>query len=234
MLIDLHEHSGGISTCCRADVITILDRAKAVGLDGIVLTNHYTNLYYDEASYSEWIERYIAEYEKAKAYGATIHCRVFLGAEISMCAIKESLHLLLYGVTPAFLRENPRLCELDQQTLYTLAHQNGLLLVQAHPYRSGNYLLDTDYLDGIELNCHPKHTTHSDTLPALAHEKGLLLTCGGDYHADVAYRPVCGAFLPDTIQDERALADYLQNAKELKLRVHETDGRSWHDLTYRR
>lgn len=234
MLIDLHEHSGGISTCCRVDVHTILDRTKEAGLNGIVLTNHYTNLYYDSASYGAWIERYIAEYEEAKDYGATIGCRVFLGTEISLCAVKESLHLLIYGVTPAFLRQHPRLCELGQKELYELVHQNGMILVQAHPFRPGNYLLNTDYLDGVELNCHPKHTTHSDALPALAHEKGLILTCGGDYHADVPYRPVCGVFLPDDIRNESELAHYLLTADELRLRVHETDERGWHDIEYRR
>ena len=41
MLIDLHAHTGGISKCCRIPADKVVQAAKDVGLDGIVLTNHY-------------------------------------------------------------------------------------------------------------------------------------------------------------------------------------------------
>ncbi len=41
MLLELHAHTSGISTCCRAPAPDIVAVAKDIGLDGIVLTNHY-------------------------------------------------------------------------------------------------------------------------------------------------------------------------------------------------
>ena len=55
MLIDLHAHSSGISRCCRYDYKTILDHAKEVGIDGIVLTNHYQAEYLDGKTAEEFI-----------------------------------------------------------------------------------------------------------------------------------------------------------------------------------
>lgn len=232
MLIDLHAHSAGISACCLADYMTVLDRTAAAGLDGIVLTNHYLTAYYRSASYEDWIEAYLAEYRAAKRYGEKIGLRVYLGAEISLSTVNDSLHLLLYGIDEDFLRKHSRLCERSQKELFALAEENNALLIQAHPLRPGCHLLDTAYLHGIELNCHPAHRTCSDSLPALAEKEGLLLTAGGDYHADVPYRPVCGVFLPDDTADSRALAAYLKGTAAITLRLHETDGRGWHDVCY--
>jgi histidinol phosphatase-like PHP family hydrolase len=41
MLIDMHAHSSGISTCCQIPYDKVIDTAKENGMDGIVLTNHY-------------------------------------------------------------------------------------------------------------------------------------------------------------------------------------------------
>ena len=38
MLVDLHTHSSGISKCCRIPIEQVVEEAKNVGIDGIVLT----------------------------------------------------------------------------------------------------------------------------------------------------------------------------------------------------
>lgn len=82
--------------------------------------------------------------------------------------------------------------------------------------------MNTDFLDGIEINCHPKYfNTFSSKIIKIAQKNKLSVTCGCDYHGDVPYRPKGGIFLPDTIQTDGDLAKYLKETKVFHLQIHE-------------
>ena len=74
---------------------------------------------------------------------------------------------------------------------------------------------------------------HLDEARAIAVAHGLLLTAGGDYHADTR-RPFCGMYLPDSITDTVALAEYVRKAKEVTLQVDEADGSFCEQVVYTR
>ena len=234
MLLDLHAHTKEISTCCRIPAAEVLKRAKEAGLDGIVLTNHYQKSYAPDGDYAAFAQRYIAAYKQAKALGDAMGLRVFFGIEVTM-ASNTYIHLLVYGVAPAFLEENPTLFDETPRFLYEKVHAAGGVLVQAHPFRFGEYLQDTLYLDGVEISCHPLYPTGTqrERLTEIAQKDGLLLTCGGDYHADT-YRPHCGVYLPDEIADGVALGTYLKEAKEIHLLVQEVDGSPAYEVSFPR
>ena len=105
MLIDLHAHSSGISRCCIIPYETVIRTAREVGIDGIVLTNHYQKSYVKDGDYSAFAKRYTEEFRLAKAYGDSIDFKVFFGVEVTMerCG---GAHVLLYGVTESFIEEN--------------------------------------------------------------------------------------------------------------------------------
>ena len=67
MLIDMHAHSSAISHCCRATVEEILEADRAVGIDGIVLTNHYLLEYVENGDAAAFARRYTDEYRHARA-----------------------------------------------------------------------------------------------------------------------------------------------------------------------
>lgn len=210
MLIDMHAHTSGISHCCKKDLFFILDSTKKVGLDGVVLTNHYTKRYLDNIEVEDFIEKYIEEYNACADYGRQIGCKVFFGIEVTM-EFDTRIHLLIYGVSFDFLRSNPYLFDMDLETLYTLVHENGGILIQAHPFRHGTTILNTDYLDGLEINCHPKYgSTYSNEILAVAKEKELIVTSGADYHADVPYRPYCGNYFLDNYTSVEELVAFLR------------------------
>jgi len=144
-------------------------------------------------------------------------------------------HLLVYGVNEDFPLLTPALYDLSQQQLYRLVHDNGGVLIQAHPLRKGeNVLMDPDYLDGVEVNCHPKYDcTHHEELAHLARERGWILTCGGDYHADT-HRVQCGMYLPETVTDGVALGVYLKNSTTVRLCVQEVGQQTAFRITYDR
>ena len=222
MIVDLHTHTRGISPCCKSPYNEIIDDSKAAGLDGIIIANHYQKSYpRDHAlTASEYVAAYEKEVALAMEYGKSVGCKVFYAIEITAERYKN-VHLLVYGVPFAFLYENPEVYDLELKELYTLVKAYGGVLIQAHPYRGGTTVLDVNYLDGVEINCHPHFgPTHRDRLIAIAEENDLHVTCGGDYHA-TSYRPLCGMYLPDDIADSRQLAAYILSSAEKTLLVHE-------------
>lgn len=220
-LFDLHCHSSGISLCSRISYDKVVDSAKEAGFKGIVLTNHYCEDYLQSISIDEWIEKYIQEYELAKTYGESVNMKVLFAVEVTMNFDKR-VHMLIYGITPELLRRHKPLYDKSLEELYEFCSKYDLTLIQAHPYRYGSTVLDTRYLDGIEINCHPKYgNTYSADIIEIATQKGLAVTCGCDFHGDVDYRPRGGMFVPDHISDGIALAKYLKETKEFTLQVHE-------------
>ena len=220
MLIDLHAHSSGISHCCRIPYDAVIRAAKEVGLDGIVLTNHYQKFYVTDGDFAAFARRYTEEFRLTKAYGDSVGMKVFFGAEVTMERYGGA-HLLLYGIPERFIEENPTLFDWTMEEMYNRVKAIGGTLVQAHPYRKVKNLLPTEYLDGVEVNCHPLYgKSDFADMVEIATENHLILTCGGDYHADT-YRPRCGMYLPDTLADSIELGRYLVEAPSLTLCVHE-------------
>lgn len=232
MLIDFHAHTSGISKCCRIPAPDVLKAAKEVGLDGIILTNHYHKPYLKgEMTPSDFARKYVDEYLYTKKLGDEMGMKVFLGIEVTMekCG---AAHLLVYGADTEFILEHPDMFDYTQKELYDLVKENGYALVQAHPFRGGKTLLDLSLLDGVEANCHPLYdATHTDRLYEVAKESGLMLTCGGDFHADT-YRPHCGVFIPDDTKNEMDIAEFIHTAESVKLRIHELREESWSDREF--
>jgi len=233
MLIDMHAHTRAISICCKLFAEDVIASAKQAGLDGMVLTNHYTKSYVKEDGPEGLAKRYIEEYHRAAALGAMQGFAVLFGIEVTMEQYPK-VHMLIYGVSEQFLLNNPELYELSQSELYALVKQAGGILVQAHPHRKADRLLDTSLMDGIEISCHPLYNgTCLNALSAIAKRDGLILTCGGDYHADT-YRPQCGAYIPDTVTDTASLANYLISTPSVTLLVQEVDGSAPFTYTFER
>ncbi len=220
MLIDLHAHSSAISPCCRIPFDQTIKQTLDHGMDGIVLTNHYQKSYIPDGHLDDFVESYIAEFYAAEQYGKVLGCKVYFGIEVTT-ELYPNVHMLIYGVEPEFLRKNPLIFNCTQKELFELVKANNGVLIQAHPFRNGTTVLNTDYMDGVEINCHPLYrNSYSKELLQIAQDQHLIVTCGGDFHADT-YRPKCGMFLPNHIKDHNDLRSYLQSPEEKKLCVHE-------------
>ncbi len=234
MLIDMHAHSRGISTCCKADAPRAVADAKGVGIDGLILCNHYHKPYLQKTGETpaQFAARYLAEYAYARECGKQADVKVFFGIEVTM-ERHDRVHMLVYGVEEDFVTRYPEMYEFTQRELYELVHANGGILVQAHPMRGGkNVLLDPNLMDGIEVNSHPKYdSTHVAELSAIAREHGILLTSGGDYHADT-HRARCGVYLPDDPADTRAIIAHLQGVPSYTVCCQEPAERESRDVVF--
>ncbi len=233
MLIDLHAHTKGVSHCCRIEAEDNIILAREVGFDGLAITNHYVSTYYDNSTYDEWIEKYIAEWELCRRLGEKHGLRIFCGVEVTM-DYDPRLHMLIYGTDAEFLRKYPHLGSRPLSELHGICREAGCPLIQAHPYRGGTTVQDVRYLDGVEVNCHPlyKNSFREDVI-AVAKQNGLALTSGCDYHKDT-YRATGGSLLPDSIVTDRDLADYILTSRRFSLRVHEPLDGEIYNVEYER
>ena len=217
---DMHCHTSGISKCCILNREEVLSAAAKVGYDGIVLTNHYTMEYLENRDYAAFAEDYITEYQKTKNAGREMGINVIFGVELTY-ELSPKIHILLYGATPDFIRQNKDLWLMDSHSLYEKCRKNGICVIQAHPFRRGTQPIPYPDCDGYEINCHPKYgNTDSDKIIKMQKEKGFTVTCGCDFHGET-YRAEGGTYLPDNVNDEKDLARFLLETNKIKLRVHE-------------
>lgn len=235
MLIDLHAHTSGISRCCQIDAAGMLEAAKNIGLDGVVLTNHYQKSYLkygENGAANDFAHKYIEEFYRTKELGEAIGMRVLFGIEVTSEPNNQK-HILVYGVEPEFVLNHPRVFDYTLPELRDAVKSVDGVVIQAHPYRRGGTLLDVKYLDGVEVNCHPLYgKSDAESMIKIASENRLALTCGGDYHNDT-YRCKCGMYLPDDICDGVALGKYIAGADDLKLCIHEPYG-DIYDFVFKR
>lgn len=233
MLIDLHAHSAAISTCCLIPYNEVIDTARSVGIDGLVLTNHYGRKFIKDSAPEDFAKRYVEEYRVAKEYADSIGFKLFFGVEVTL-KLHRNAHVLLYGVSEDFVLKHPSMHLCTHEELYSLVKAEGGAFVQAHPYRKEDKLLDTSLLDGVELSCHPLYEgTMKEKITQVANDSGIIITCGGDYHADT-YRATCGMYLPDEIADSKALADYLLSTDKVTVKIHEVNTETPYDFTFER
>lgn len=224
--IDMHVHTNGISFCARANAQTVIDNKISAGYDGMVLTNHCQPWYFPASDQETFMKKVINEYNEAKSYGAERDFRVFLGLEVTLNNPFYS-DWLLYGATEEFLLQSPCLYKLSQEELYALCEKHGVVLVQAHPYRSNTgYCEDMrpgapQYLHGVEINCSTGDLEKADKVLDFAKRERKLVTCGTDYHG---LNKFCGGtFLPQSVQSGKELASYLKSAKNIRLFLGEEE-----------
>ena len=111
---DHHVHTARHSPDSVIDPLVLLERAKRVGLDGVVITEH---------DY-QWEAGELAE---LAAHAAAIGLRVFSGVEVSA---REG-HFLVYGLPDPF--EAPPGIALKD--LLRVTRRRGAAVVAAHPFR---------------------------------------------------------------------------------------------------
>jgi predicted metal-dependent phosphoesterase TrpH len=133
MLFDLHLHTSRYSPDSRMDPEALVRRARAIGLDGVVITEH------------DWLWTE-SELEELRVLGEPLV--VLSGIEVSA---REG-HFLVYGVTNPF--NLPR--GIGVADLCREVHRQGGAIVAAHPFRWGQPFEEIlkeerPELDGLEM-----------------------------------------------------------------------------------
>jgi hypothetical protein len=210
---ELHCHSLEISECARVNSSDIVKKYVAGGYTTLVLANHFSSgtMRYNKAeNWVDFVEKFVGAYEKLKQE-AQGKINILLGAELRFN--QNSNDYLLYGITKNFLLEHPEIFELNPDKLSPILRENGILFVQAHPFRNGMTVVRPNLLDGVEVfNGHMGHDSRNEIADAWADKYKLIKTSGTDFH----YNDVptnAGILTGNEITSMEQLVDILKSGK---------------------
>ena len=211
---DPHVHTGGISTCCPLEYPQIIDEKVAQGYDLAVLTNHSQSWYCEPSRHGELMQRHLEEFEKAYAYAKERGLTLLLGLEVTV-RDPAWTDWLLYGVTEQFMLNAPCLYNLTQRELFALCQKNGIVMVQAHPFRYHDGIANPNFTHGIEINCSVGDLKYKDEILRQAQRHLLTVTCGTDYHGNNSF--VGGLYVPEWVKTGRDIGNYLAKTKNTSI-----------------
>ena len=208
-LFEMHAHTSEVSACANEDSYSLLNLYTKLKYDGVVLTNHMNSRTFsavgmEDEPWDKKAEYFLSGYKKLKD-AAEGKLTVLLGMEI--CFYSCPNDYLVYGINKEFLYNTPKLLEMNIKSFYELAHKNGFLVFQAHPFRIGMKVTNPQFLDGIEIfNGNPRHNSSNDIAEAWAKKYDLMVSSGSDYHEleDLASG---GIYFNKEITDEKMLVE---------------------------
>ena len=183
---ETHCHTAPVSGCAKASAKDTVRFYKALGYDGIFLSNHFLdgniNPEAGKLPYPEQIAYYFRDYEDALAEGKRIGLKVFPAVELSFLGTD----FLIYGLDRAWYLAHPEIMRLEKTEELSMMRDAGALIVQAHPYREDFYIdhirLFPRSVHAVEAlnSCQPEPVNEMAAL--YASHYGLLTTWGSDNH----------------------------------------------------
>lgn len=186
-LTELHAHTAETSRCAHNSAKTLVDAYLAKDFQAVVITDHLSESTFEakdalDAPWDEKVDIFLKGYRAAKAYaGDRLH--ILLGMELRFAEKGNINDYLVYGVTEDFLRKSGDLLKMRLASFSRLAQKNGLLVVQAHPFRNDMKIVNPAFLDGVEVfNACVRHNSRNEIAHQWATLHNLLGTSGSDYH----------------------------------------------------
>lgn len=186
-LFEMHAHTDETSNCAKIPAKEMVEIYKKLGYDGIVVTDHlsthtYFKYDYNNLSWDEKIDIFLRGYNVAKE-AAQGKIKILLGMEIRFDIDNCENDYLVYGIDENFLRSNGDLINMNIADFSKLAHKNGYMIFQAHPFRYNMTITKPKYIDGVEIfNGNPRHNSNNPAAVFWAKLQGLQKSSGSDFH----------------------------------------------------
>ena len=181
---ELHLHTSESSMCGHLSAADSCKMYMDEGFAGMVVTDHYHYLSNQNfgSTQKKITEGYIKGYLKAKET-ARDNFTVLFGMEFKFCDGPDDY--LIYGITPEMLLNADGLDYFNRAELRAFADKNGLLIIEAHPFRQNCKPDETPgFLDGVEVyNGHTHHESHNEKALEFSKRIGGIRTAGSDVHA---------------------------------------------------
>ncbi len=215
---DTHVHTCETSQCGMLSGAEVVRLYKDAGYDGIIITDHYHQQYFDSLGKLEWekkAEAFLNGYRAARQEGERIGLKVLLGMEIRFP--QSNNDYLIFGADESYIQRREALYLLDLSAFREKTREDGIAIVQAHPCREGLSPADPLLLDGMEAyNGNARHDSHNALARDFAQKHGLRMTSGSDLHEreDLARG---GVILPQIPETSAAFAGMLKRGKILQL-----------------
>ncbi len=181
--LETHCHTGEVSVCGKVSANDIVEAYIKAGYSGIVITDHFnrrTFLEKPELKTSEIADYFLTGYRAARE-AANGRIDVFLGMELTF--YENDNDYLVYGMTEKFIKKNPNLMDMGIERFSKLAHDNKMIIFQAHPFRNHMCVINPSLLDGYEVfNANARHDSRNDIAQMWAEKFGKSMSSGSDYH----------------------------------------------------
>lgn len=182
---ETHLHTVESSACGRSGGAEHARWYKALGYDGIFVSDHFFRgncAVPRDLPWEEWVRRFCLGYYHAKEEGDRIGLQVFFAWEESI----DGDDWLVYGLPPEWLAAHPEIARCTRREQLRLAHEAGGCVIQAHPFRMRDYirrvLLSPQFCDGVEVANAGNKQPEDAAARIYAEEKGLYMVCGSDNH----------------------------------------------------
>ena len=179
---ELHTHTLLVSPCADTPLEDVVERYADAGYTTVFITDHYCDYVIDPAgeTWEQKMEHYLSGYRAMKEM-ARGKFNVVLGCELRF--LENFNDYLVFGMDEEFLLTHPELHKMTLKDFSAFAKENGLLLVQAHPFRTKMTVVKPQLLDGVEVfNGHRGHESKNYLANELANRYGLIKTSGSDFH----------------------------------------------------
>lgn len=188
MLVDIHIHTNEYSSCSNIDLEKAVIRGKALGLDGLCITDHDSQDIVGKAIYLSNRHKYL----------------IIVGAEI----LTYEGDLLVFGLN-ALPKEKQH-----AQTLVDLVTANSGISIAAHPFRDngrgmGEHIRRLKGVQGIEAFNGNTGLDENYRAYAMGHELGIPCVAGSDSH-DIEQVGKYATFFPRAIH---SLKDFIVAVK---------------------
>ncbi|MDF2943599.1 MAG: hypothetical protein K0S01_2457 [Herbinix sp.] len=183
---ETHLHTTEASACATFSAVDHVRFYKALGYDGIIVTDHFfngnSNVPWD-LPWEERIDLFCKGYENAKAEGDRIGLSVFFGWEAGFLGTD----FLVYGLDKAWLKNHLDILSWSIEEQYKKVHEAGGYIVHAHPFRDRPYIkeirLFPEYIDAVEvINIGNRSDKFDRQALEYAKKHKLPVTAGTDAH----------------------------------------------------
>lgn len=207
-LTEMHMHTSEASVCAEETAAEAVEIYRSLGYKTLVVSDHMAEWYTRQPNFTDkFLSGWRAVRDAAKPYGMN----VLLAMELKLTSRPNDY--LIYGATEDLFYENPDLPFLSEAELHSFAKKNGLLIVQAHPFRRGCEPADPKNIDGMEVwNGHPGWYDCEQEVKAekIADEFGLIKTAGSDFHGGGCIAGT-GLLFPEEIKDWETALSFLKS-----------------------
>ncbi len=229
---ETHMHTSQGSACASCTGAEIARAYRDAGYTGIIITDHnwYGNtVIKGDLPWREWIARLALGYEEAAAWGEQNDLAVFWGYE----SCYDGNEFLIYGLSPAFLQDHPRIKDASVEEQYEIVKKAGGMVVHAHPYREASYIPRIRFFPGFVDAIEGINATHynrfiknngqyNQKAIAYAKEQQLPLTAGSDMHKTELFGG--GMAFSEKLKDIRHFCQKVLSDQQYLL----TDGVNWY------
>lgn len=219
---ELHCHTQEFSGCSHVSAEDTAEKYIAAGYSTLVITNHFRKNKRKGRTHAETTHEMFEAAEKVRAAAGDRLC-VLTSMEVSLECMPNDF--LVIGPTEEQTAAMDDMFDLSPGQLRERVSALGGLLIQAHPFRFGQTVVNPAEVDGIEVfNGHTGHHSHNDIakLWALLYSEhyrrdgGFILTSGTDHH-DPHHIPNGGIETEEPITSMEQLVSVLKSGKYKRL-----------------